>query len=654
MNPATSEKFGEYKTNVILNTLSEGICQIDLNGKITYSNKSANNLIGWNLAQAELTYLEAFFGKNKSDISDEETWNPIQFVLESGETSHVTSETFIKADGSELRVEYICVPLMDESEISGAVISFQDVAERFEVNRALEEARELAVHAAETKANFLANMSHEIRTPLNGIIGTVGLLFDSHLNKEQENYLEMLDSSISLLRVIVDDILDFSKIEAGAVELEKIKFSPVEVAAETIKFFSTTLGDKKLDISVEVEKGVDLYLRGDPGRLRQVLNNLISNAIKFTSHGFVTLSLKVASETETEQRLRFEVADSGIGISEETIANLFSPFIQADSSTARVYGGTGLGLAICRQLAELANGDIGCESVVGEGSIFWLEIPFGKIIKREESDAQGSVDSPERNAKTKSVKNLNVLVVEDNRINQLIADRLLSSLGLNVTTVDGGGEAIEAISDADFDCVFMDCQMPGIDGFDATRRIREMKGDSIRIFALSASTSEVEKAKSREAGMDEYISKPFTKADLSATLLRYFKDEFGVNGLGNKNNVKHSLANIIESSRLESFLQIEESGKKDFTRQILEMFFEHSEPLIDGLKTDIEQKDLDRALEKAHSLKGSAGNVGFMKLYSDLENLEEMIRRNPNNNFDAEVSGLRNEFERARKLVNEK
>ncbi len=388
------------------------------------------------------------------------------------------------------------------------------------IGEQLKIAKDRAEKMSQAKGEFLANMSHEIRTPMNGVIGTLQLLEDTSLSPEQKEFVDIAHKSADALLAILNDILDLSKIEAGKLSFENIAFDLSQIINDIVVLYSLKAEQQGVFMSQEFDSALPGALMGDPTRIRQIIVNLVSNALKFTDKGEVKIGVDVINSKANHVDLKVSVSDTGIGIPQGAQQTLFNAFTQADGSTTRKYGGTGLGLAIVSQLVEMMDGELGVDSVEGEGATFWFTATF------QCTDTVVDVVTESIVSNEATVLNAKILLVEDNPINQMVAQKMLEKLGLKAEQANNGVEALKLLGEQAYDLVLMDCQMPEMDGFDATREIRKLEIKSINqnalpIVAMTANVMSGDRERCLEVGMDDYIGKPVQRDQLESVLRKW-------------------------------------------------------------------------------------------------------------------------------------
>jgi signal transduction histidine kinase/DNA-binding NarL/FixJ family response regulator len=489
------------------------------------------------------------------------------------------------------------------------------VAERMEEivrsNKELEKstikARMLALEAGEAnaaKSSFIANLTHELRTPLNAVIGMSDLLLDMEMGGEQRETAEIVATSARNLLGIINDILDFSKIEAGKLVLENEVFHLGEVAEGVADTFSFQTRQKGLGFELEIDKDLPRFVVGDQSRVRQVLVNLVGNALKFTEKGKVTVSVRLLDDAENETGpdiVRFEVTDTGIGIPQGVQDDLWKAFTQADASTTRKYGGTGLGLNISRQLVEKMGGRMGVESKENEGSTFWFTLMFDKASSEQAKRKSAELQRQDDAVLPRRPKELRILLVEDNLVSQKVAMGMLRKLGYAAQAAADGKEALAMIGEQDYDLIFMDVQMPGLGGLETTAMIRDGKaGKKIRkipIIAMTAHATRQDRQDCLDAGMDDYIAKPISSQLIEEAMKRVFTTDVAV-----------ASEDAAKPFRMEKLLQVLD-GDVTLAGEILEVFMDDTTERLKNVTGALHNYDFEFVVSEAGAIEGAAVNV---------------------------------------------
>jgi len=761
-----------------------GVTVVDAKQKdmpLIYANKAFLDITRYSLDEV--------LGQNHRFLTgvktSKETSNFISQSLKEFKPIHIEILNYTK-DGKPFWNDLSISPVFDKNNQLTAFVGIQnDVTEKIQRQKELEDSQEAAQSANKAKSEFLANMSHEIRTPMNGVIGMTNLLLETNLNEEQREFTEIVSNSANGLLTIINDILDFSKVEAGKLELEPIKFNLGTLLDDFGTEISHRIQDKDIELICPATPVLDQWYIADPGRIRQILTNLVGNAIKFTSEGEIAVFYEILNDNKTESLIKISVKDTGIGLTKDQIDRLFDRFSQADGSTTRQYGGTGLGLSISKQLVELMNGEIGVDSKPGEGSTFWftLKIPstdevhqynysadpknekilivddnqtnlrlldllmerwgirhaladnataaleqlrkaiseedpftliisdhqmpdidgfqLAKMLHAEENfkdlkiillsssvdkgDAKLSQEAGFSAYLTKPIDQIklyniimkvaglkygtgnietrytvsdlqqfssHILLVEDNSTNQIIAKRMLEKYGLTIEIAENGEQAIEKLSSKNFDLIFMDCQMPVMDGFEATKFIRasldSKLNTDITIVAMTANAIQGDREACIEAGMNDYLTKPINPNDLQNMLLKW---------LVNDSLINQSNQNTIEGSNISKDFDFSSFSKRmmddqDLMMEVAKSYVTDMEITIPEMLKALKQNQNETIIKLAHKIKGVSLNIGAVSISTLAKEIESLEFNGNENNTDSYQKHLLIEFDNIKHALN--
>lgn len=616
-------KMLQQRSELILNNTGEGILGLNTEGYATFINTAASHMLGFRLdelrSQPYHPLIQHHYADGRTFPAEESN---IYRTCNQGFTTTSDREIFWRKNTTHFPVEYTATSIRDDAGvIHGAVVVFHDITERKQAEQELIEARIHAEDASRSKSEFLATMSHEIRTPLNGMLGMAQLLFSTTLDTNQREYVETLVRSGHLLLDQINDILDFSRIDSRRLTLETAAFDLYEICASLIHAQQSAADKKHVNLIWHYPGNCPRYFWGDSLRLRQILLNFLSNATKFTAQGSIELHVVCEQQNEQQASLRLSVKDSGIGMDAATLDKLFKPFTQADASITRAYGGSGLGMAICKRLAELMNAQLDAVSTPGHGSTFSLAI----TLPISQAPLTAAVDTA-----TTAPMQGHVLLVDDDDTHRRVAEVMLQNMGLIVTCAENGKVALERFNQDHYDLVLMDCQMPVMDGYEASQILRQANAD-VPILALTANTLPEDLQRCSNAGMNDCIAKPLEYNNFRQTLSRW---------LTNSPNNKISPNLIVSTTQLNSMASL----MGDMFVELIPVWLRETEKYLIQMPICLNAQDFTTLNRLAHSLKSSSDSVGAMAMVKLATQLEQASRSKNMHDCQPLIEAIQQQF----------
>lgn len=601
---------------------SDLIFIVDFEGHIHYHNSSVRPTLGYRG--------KSLIGKNFFDFILPTAVEELKTRFRESQKRAYTEKVeiqFLCADRSYKFLEFNAINIRHKVGLKGFILDCRDITQR------KRDAEEL-VRLQKAKEQFLANISHEIRTPINGIAGMAGLLSQDSSPEERNTYLNAIKHSAENLKVIINDILDLAAIESGKLRFEKIPFNLHDLLPPLISMFAYQAKEKKISLDYRIGPTLNRSLLGDPVRLNQILINLISNAVKFTHSGKIEVRCSAEEKKKNSCRVKIQVLDTGVGVPRDKIDTIFESFSQADASVTRKYGGSGLGLTIVKQLAELQGGTIEVQSEEHQGSNFIVRIPYG--YGKSVQIKKAVIPETSRSLNAITLNNMKILLVEDNDINRLYAKSILVRWGCRVDIAENGLVAIEKIKNNFYSVVLMDVQMPVMDGYEATRAIRQMDSHMrfVPIVALTANATKSDIDRCLASGMNDYLPKPFTPDDLYLKIFRDIEIKSGNNG-----SVRKEWSDAKTGFDL-GYLRSVSDNNTEFLHEMVQTFVQSIPPILDEMAGCVTEKNWYRLSRLAHQIKPSFGLMGMEDLRKAVLSIEQNADKQLNLSALSETTSL--------------